>query len=79
MLVPNRFTPIPLSLALLLAACGSDPSGPGGPTRSYLMGFSAFPPRPDTALVLPTLTLATQHSDAALAVWGNLLALEHQP
>jgi hypothetical protein len=30
------------------------------------MGFSALPPRPDTALVLPTLTLATQHSDAGL-------------
>jgi len=57
------------SLALaagLLAACGSDSSGPSGPTRSFLMGFSAFPPRPDTTLLLPTLTLATQHSDAAL-------------
>jgi hypothetical protein len=68
------------SLALtlsLLAGCGSDLSGPGGPTRSYLMGFSAFPPRPDTALPLPTLTLATQHSDAALIQlsipWQTLL------
>jgi hypothetical protein len=34
--------------------------------RTYRMGFSAFPPRPDTALVLPTLALATQHSDAGL-------------
>ena len=49
-----------------MAACSSDPSGPGGPARTYRMGFSAFPPRPDTALVLPTLTLATQHSDAGL-------------
>ena len=54
------------SVALVVGACGSDPSGPGRPTRSYLMGFSALPPRPDTALLLPTLTLATQHSDAAL-------------
>ena len=30
------------------------------------MGFSATPPRPDTAVLLPTLTLAAQHSDAGL-------------
>lgn len=30
------------------------------------MGFSALPPRADTALLLPTLTLTTQHSDAGL-------------
>ena len=56
----------PLLLAVTVAGCGSDSSGPGGPTRTYRMGFSAFPPRPDTALVLPTLTLATKHSDAGL-------------
>ncbi|MGH7527322.1 MAG: hypothetical protein ACREMX_11535 [Gemmatimonadales bacterium] len=55
-----------LVIAGLLVACGSDPSGTAPPTRSYYMGFSAFPPRPDTTLVLPTLTLATQHSDAGL-------------
>src|SRR5262249_53524698 len=57
---------IPLLVAVGVAACGSDSSGPGLPTRIYRMGFSAIPPRPDTALVLPTLTLATQHSDAGL-------------
>lgn len=56
----------PMIAALLLVACGSDPSGAAPPTRSYHMGFSAFPPRPDTTLVLPTLTLATHHSDAGL-------------
>jgi hypothetical protein len=30
------------------------------------MGFSAIPPSPDPALILPTLTLAGQHSDAGL-------------
>lgn len=75
--MPHRLTaPLPLVLALLLA-CGSDPSGPPGPTRSYLMGFSALPPRPDTAILLPTLTLATQHSDAGLVQlsipWQTLL------
>jgi hypothetical protein len=57
---------VPLLLAANMAACGSDSSGPGAPARTYRMGFSAFPPRPDTALVLPTLTLATRHSDAGL-------------
>ena len=50
--MPNRLiAPIALALAILLGGCGSDPSGPGRPTRSYLMGFSAFPPRSDTALL----------------------------
>ena len=57
---------VPLLLAANVAACGSDSSGPTVPARTYRMGFSALPPRPDTALVLPTLTLATQHSDAGL-------------
>lgn len=52
--------------ALLLAACGGEGSGPAGATRSYMMGFSAIPPRMDTAIVLPTLTLAAAHSDAGL-------------
>jgi hypothetical protein len=30
------------------------------------MGFSAIPPRMDSTLLLPTLTLASQHSDAGL-------------
>lgn len=51
---------------LAIAACGSDSSGPSPGGRSYRMGFSAFPPRPDTAIVLSTLTLTTQHSDAGL-------------
>jgi hypothetical protein len=34
------------------------------------MGFSATPPRPDTAVLLPTLTLAAQHSDAGLVQLG---------
>lgn len=57
---------LPFLLTAIVAACGSDSSGPAGPTRSYRMGFSAFPPRPDTAIILPTLTLTTQHSDAGL-------------
>ncbi len=53
-------------VATLLAACGGDGSGPGGATRAYMMGFSAIPPRMDTTLLIPTLTLAAAHSDAGL-------------
>lgn len=70
-----------LGLALTATAflgCGKDASGPDAVTRSYLMGFSAIPPRSDTALVLPTLTLSAQHSDAGLIQlsipWAPLLA-----
>ncbi len=61
-----------------LVACGGDDGGPGGPVRSYRMGFSAIPPRPDTALLLPTLELWTQRADAGLVQlsipWDVLLA-----
>jgi hypothetical protein len=51
-------------------ACGGDGVGPGVAPRGYFMGFSAIPPRPDTAILLPTLTLASQHSDAGLIQLG---------
>jgi hypothetical protein len=61
-----RLPVVILLAAAAVAACGSDSSGPAAPLRGYRMGFSALPPRPDTAILLPTLTLATQHSDAGL-------------
>ena len=53
-------------LVSLLVDCGSDGTGPGAPPRSFLMGFSAIPPSPDTTLLLQTLALSSQHSDAGL-------------
>ena len=53
-----------IATILLLAACGED--GPNPTARPYMMGFSAIPPKMDTSLLLPTLTLASQHSDAGL-------------
>ena len=65
-------------VAMLFACGGGDNNGPSQPTRSYFMGFSAFPPRLDTSLVIPLLTLTTQHSDAGLiqvsVPWAVLLA-----
>jgi hypothetical protein len=61
----------------LAAACKHDPAGPGTSIRGFRMGFSAFPPRADTAILIPTLTLSAQHSDAGLIQlsipWTTLL------
>lgn len=65
-------------LAIATACGGSESGGPSAPSRSYRMGFSAIPPRVDTTLLIPTLTLAAQHSDIGLVQleipWATLLA-----
>ncbi|HET9275068.1 MAG TPA: hypothetical protein VFN96_03235 [Gemmatimonadales bacterium] len=54
-----------LSLLVLLAlAC--DGTAPSFPTRSYRMGFSALPPRPDPNVILPNLEMWSQRADAAI-------------
>jgi hypothetical protein len=66
--------------ATLLASCGSKgtPTTPGGPTRSYRMGFSAIPPRADILDVIATVDLWSQRGDAAIISeelpWDSLLA-----
>lgn len=59
-------------------ACSSDSSGPKGSTRSYFMGFSDFPPAPDTALLRRTIEMWNSRSDAAIMhidpPWAALLA-----
>jgi len=68
-----------LSAALLGAACG-DGAGPGPPPRSYLMGFSAIPPRFDTstANLIAAINNWMPHADAAIMhvspPWAALLA-----
>ena len=56
-----------LSAAILGAACG-DGSGPGLPARTYLMGFSAIPPRFDTstANLIAAINNWVPHADAAI-------------
>ena len=55
------------TLAIVAAACG-DGSGPGLPSRSYLMGFSAIPPRFDTstANLIAAINNWVPHADAAI-------------
>lgn len=68
---------VSLLVGMLLGGCSHD-EGPDGPARTYFMGFSAIPPKMDTSLLIPTLTLAAQHSDAGLIQlsipWDILLA-----
>ena len=54
-----------LVVAVALVACG-DGSGPGRPPRSYVMGFSAIPPRLDTAILIPAINNWAPHADAAI-------------
>jgi hypothetical protein len=63
--LPGTATLVAL-IALAASGCDGDSSGPRGPGRSFRMGFAEFPPRPDPALVLPTLEVWTQRADAGL-------------
>lgn len=65
-----------MATSAVLAGCRS-PSEPEGPVRSYRMGFSAFPPRPDLDLLLSALNLWSSRADAAImhvsVPWAGLL------
>ena len=70
----------PLLLALLLA-CDADSSPvepPSGPARTWRMGFSAIPPKPDEQVLLANLEMWTARSDAAIMhispPWAALLS-----
>jgi hypothetical protein len=66
-----------------VVACG-DGAGPGLPPRTYLMGFSAIPPRFDstTAYVIAAIDNWVPHADAAIMhvspPWAAMLA-GHSP
>ena len=60
-----------------LTSC-SDDAGSKLAARTYVMGFSSFPPEPTLSSVLETIELWSQRADAALIVtevpWDSLLA-----
>ena len=61
----------------LLCAC-ADGGGPGAPARTFLMGFSPIPPKPELDLLLAGVDSFRRRSDAAIlhqsVPWAALLA-----
>jgi hypothetical protein len=64
-----------------MAGCGMDTgegTGAQPSPRTYVMGFSPIPPRPDTALAIRTIDTWATHADAGLMLyeppWERLLA-----
>lgn len=68
------------ALAFLLPSCSKKSGSPTGlaPARTYCMGFSAIPPKPDLGVALAALDLWTRRADAGVIVneppWDSLLA-----
>ena len=70
-----------LSFLCVATACAQSPHAVdvvSKPTRSYFMGFSVVPPRPDIALAVKSLDVWTKHADAAImhvdVPWAQMLA-----
>jgi hypothetical protein len=77
--LPRAALPL-IAAAALLAGCSSDsPVQPVVP-RTYFMGFSSFPPRPDVALLAATINAWAPRANAGLILtdppWAALLAGE---
>lgn len=78
---PTRFAFYALLALALLSGCSHKSTAPqmgAGAPRTFRMGFSAIPPRPDPGIELPMLEMAARHSDAAIMhsepAWDSLLA-----
>ena len=65
-------------MVLSLPSCDGGPARPGLPPRSFRMGFSAIPPRPDLGLLLAGVDSFRRRADAAIlhqsVPWAALLA-----
>jgi len=60
-----RWLPVWVAMAGVLAGCGGD-DPPASHGRSFRMGFSAFPPSPDPARAVASLTMWLGRADAAI-------------
>jgi len=71
----------PVVVALMLGSCAPAPRSVdvgSKPTRSYFMGFSVIPPRPDLKLAVRSLDMWSKRADAAImhvdVPWALMLA-----
>lgn len=66
------------TLSAASACSDTTSSGPGARTRTYVMGFSNFPPAPDVVLAQRAVQMWTSRADAAIlhldVPWPDLLA-----
>src|SRR5205085_8327927 len=76
----SALTPATVVTAMLMA-CAPAPRAPDVPsqgTRSYFMGFSIIPPKPDVSVAIRSAEIWTRRSDAAImhldVPWALLLA-----
>src|SRR5262245_53943960 len=79
----RRIAPYVAALSIaggVLTSCsdGKSPFRSGPTPRTYRMGFSQFPPRPDIALLTQTIDLWARRADVGLILtsppWDSLLA-----
>jgi hypothetical protein len=69
-----------VALVVTAPGCSKSPSAPPatGTTRSWVMGFSGFPPVPDQGVAVAAINMAGLRSDAAIQhtapPWDSLLA-----
>src|SRR5437868_4285646 len=76
----SALTPATVVTAMLMA-CAPAPRAPDVPsqgTRSYFMGFSIIPPRPDVGVAIRSAEVWTKRADAAImhldVPWALLIA-----
>lgn len=73
--------PIGATFCALIGGCAPasrDPETPSQPARSYFMGFSVIPPKPDIKVAVQSMEIWTKRADAAImhldVPWALLLA-----
>src|SRR6266516_638167 len=73
--------PISATVCAVIVGCAPaprEPEMPSRPTRSYFMGFSVIPPKPDIKVAVQSMEIWTKRADAAImhldVPWALLLA-----
>jgi len=74
----NLFATVVCAVTITCARPAAEPDVPTNGTRSYFMGFSVIPPKPDIGIALKSLDIWSKRADAAImhldVPWAQLLA-----